>query len=336
MRHAATHALLSRPRRDHRGLGLAASTASAPPRATTASRRARARAWSCGATRSCASWSTSSTSATTSTSTAAPSASAATSSRSSPPTRRDRDPRRVLRRRDRGHQRGRPGARQGAGHARSVRGLPGLALRHAAAAAAHGDRRRSRTSCASGSTSYDKQDASSRSSASSSARCTTSRCSSRWASATASRTTRATSRGAGRAIRRRRSSTTSPRTFCSFVDESHQTVPQVGGDVPRRSRPQGDAGRVRLPPAERARQPAAQVRGVRGARRDQVHLRLGHARRLRARARRSGVVVEQIIRPTGLLDPADQGAARRRPGRRSARRDPRARRKKTSASSSPR
>ena len=36
------------------------------------------------------------------------------------------------------------------------------------------------------------------------------------------------------------------------------------GDVPRRPRAQGDAGRVRLPPAERARQPAAQVRGVRG------------------------------------------------------------------------
>ena len=38
-------------------------------------------------------------------------------------------------------------------------------------------------------------------------------------------------------------------------------------DVPRRSLAQGDAGRVRLPPAVGARQPAAQVRGVGAARR---------------------------------------------------------------------
>ena len=44
----------------------------------------------------------------------------------------------------------------------------------------------------------------------------------------ASRTTRATSRGASRASRRPRSSTTSRRTSCSIVDESHQTIPQVG------------------------------------------------------------------------------------------------------------
>ena len=32
-------------------------------------------------------------------------------------------------------------------------------------------------------------------------------------------------------------------------------------------------------------------------------VRLGHARRLRAAANPAGVVVEQLIRPTGLIDP---------------------------------
>ena len=78
--------------------------------------------------------------------------------------------------------------------------------------------------------------------------------------------------------------------------------------VPRRPRAQGDAGRVRLPPAVGARQPAAQLRGVRGA---------ASARRSTSRRRPAtyeleksgGVVVEQIIRPTGLVDPAGRGAA---------------------------
>ena len=63
------------------------------------------------------------------------------------------DPRRVLRRRGRGDQRGRSAARRGARPARPLRGLPGLALRHAAPAAEPRDRRRSATSSASGSTS---------------------------------------------------------------------------------------------------------------------------------------------------------------------------------------
>ena len=58
-------------------------------------------------------------------------------------------------------------------------------------------------------------------------------------------------------------SITSPRTSCSSSTRAHQTVPQIGAHVPRRPRAQGDAGRVRLPPAVGARQPAAQLRGVR-------------------------------------------------------------------------
>ena len=73
-------------------------------------------------------------------------------------------------------------------------------------------------------------------------------------------------------------------------------------DVQRRPLAQGDARRVRVPAAERARQPAAAVRRV---------ARSARARRSTSRRRRrsgsstqaKGVVVEQIIRPTGLLDP---------------------------------
>ena len=91
MRHAATRALLVAARRHHRRVGVAASTASAiaetlPRPASSSSTSGR----SCAATSCCAGWSTSSTSATTSTSTAARSACAATSSRSSRRTRRDR------------------------------------------------------------------------------------------------------------------------------------------------------------------------------------------------------------------------------------------------------
>ena len=62
-----------------------------------------------------------------------------------------------------------------------------------------------------------------------------------------------------------------------FVDESHQTVPQLGGHVPRRLQPQVHPGRIRLPPALLPRQPAAQVRGV-GGDAPRQRVRLGHAR----------------------------------------------------------
>ena len=93
-----------------------------------------------------------------------------------------------------------------------------------------------------------------------------------------------------------------PEDALIIVDESHQTVPQIRGHVPRRPVAQGSAGRVRLPAAVGARQPAAELRGVGGARRP-GGLRLGDARARTSWRRRSGVVVEQIIRPTGLIDP---------------------------------
>ena len=86
-----------------------------------------------------------------------------------------------------------------------------------------------------------------------------------------------------------------------FVDESHVTVPQIGGMFRGDYQPQGDAGRIRLPPAPRHRQPAAELRGMgRDAAADD--LRLGHAGRLGAE-RTGGVFAEQVIRPTGLIDP---------------------------------
>ena len=74
-------------------------------------------------------------------------------------------------------------------------------------------------------------------------------------------------------------------------------------DVQRRPLAQGDAGRVRLPPAV-ARSTTGRCGSTSGRQRARADdLRLGDAGRLRARRRRKGVVVEQIIRPTGLLDP---------------------------------
>jgi excinuclease ABC subunit B len=64
---------------------------------------------------------------------------------------------------------------------------------------------------------------------------------------------------------------------------------------------QGDAGRLRLPPALGARQPAAQVRGV-GAARRQVIFVSRHAGRLRAGSTRAWSSSRSSARP-GLLDP---------------------------------
>ena len=87
-----------------------------------------------------------------------------------------------------------------------------------------------------------------------------------------------------------------------FVDESHVTVPQLGGMYPRRLPPQGDARRIRLPPALVHGQPAAALRGMgRDAAADVGGLR--HAGAVGDRTKPRGVFTEQVIRPTGLIDP---------------------------------
>jgi len=84
------------------------------------------------------------------------------------------------------------------------------------------------------------------------------------------------------------------------VDESHQTLPQVGGmyrgtAAARRPWSSTASGSRRHSTTGRS---SSRVRGTRGA----GHLRVGHARGPGTREGR-GVVVEQIIRPTGLVDP---------------------------------
>ena len=67
-----------------------------------------------------------------------------------------------------------------------------------------------------------------------------------------------------------------PEDFLVVIDESHVSVPADRRHVPGRPGPQGDPGRVRLPAAQCARQPAAALRGVGGAG-GAARLRLGHA-----------------------------------------------------------
>ena len=111
-----------------------------------------------------------------------------------------------------------------------------------------------------------------------------------------------------RASRRRACSTTCRSNALLVIDESHQTIPQLGAMYKRRPLAQGDAGGVRLPPALGARQPAAQVRGV-GAARAADDLRLGDAGRA-TRPRTAAQVVEQVVRPTGPRRSARSRCAR--------------------------
>ena len=97
-----------------------------------------------------------------------------------------------------------------------------------------------------------------------------------------------------------------PKDALVIIDESHVTVPQLRGHVPGRPLAQGGAGRVRLPPAVGLRQPAAHLRGVRRRHRQTLYVSATPGRRLdelRSRAGRRRRVAEQIIRPTGLMDP---------------------------------
>ena len=87
-----------------------------------------------------------------------------------------------------------------------------------------------------------------------------------------------------------------------FVDESHVTIAADRRHVSRRLPPQGDARRIRLPPALLHGQPAAALRGVgRDAAADRRTSRRRPARWEMERT--GGVFAEQVIRPTGLIDP---------------------------------
>ena len=121
-----------------------------------------------------------------------------------------------------------------------------------------------------------------------------------------------------RASRRRRCSTTCRADALIIVDESHQTVPQVRGMY------HGDRSRKEVLVAYGFRLPSAldnrplELRGVGGAGRRSCCS--SRRRRVPTSCSQSGgAVVEQIIRPTGLVDPTDRGPAGARPGRRPAR-----------------
>ena len=129
-----------------------------------------------------------------------------------------------------------------------------------------------------------------------SARSTTWRCCARWASARGSRTTRASSTAASRASGPYCLIDYFPDDFVCFIDESHQTVPQIGGMYEGdRSRKQTlvDYG-FRLP--ERARQPPAEVRRV-PVDHAADRVRLGHAGRVRAHALRARRRADRAARP---------------------------------------
>ena len=114
-----------------------------------------------------------------------------------------------------------------------------------------------------------------------------------------------------------------PDDFVTFIDESHVTVPQIGGMY------RGDRSRKStlvefgFPPAVRARQPAAELLGVRRTE-SPVRLRVGDARRLRARTV-AGQGGRAIDSPHGPDRSRARGAARRTTGRRPARPGPRSR-----------
>ena len=109
-----------------------------------------------------------------------------------------------------------------------------------------------------------------------------------------------------------------PDDFVVFIDESHQTVPAARRHVRGRPLAQADAGRLRLPAAVGARQPAAALRRVPPAR-PADDVRLGDPRAVRAAPFEGDL---------GAADPADlhrrprgRIARDQEPDRRPARRD---------------
>ena len=96
-----------------------------------------------------------------------------------------------------------------------------------------------------------------------------------------------------------------PENALLIVDESHVTVPQIGGMYRGDFDAQVDPGGVRLPPAVLRRQPAAEVRGVGDAIRP-LTIFVSATPGPWEMERTAGVFAEQVIRPTGLIDPVTE------------------------------
>ena len=141
-----------------------------------------------------------------------------------------------------------------------------------------------------------------------------------WGGARASRTTVGTCPvGEPWASLHRRSSSTWGTTGCWWWTRATWPIPQVRGMYPGRSGAQGDPGRVRLPHAERDGQPAAEAStssiGLVRSRRSTCQRHAGGPYEIE----HSGdAVVQQIIRPTGLLDPTVEVRPAGHPGGRRA------------------
>ncbi len=102
-----------------------------------------------------------------------------------------------------------------------------------------------------------------------------------------------------------------PSRSLMFIDESHVTIPQVGGMYKRRSRAQGEPRQLRLPPAVGAGQPAAALRRVRApAAADDVHL--GDARPTTSRSMRDRSSSRSCGRPGWSIRRSRCGRRRRR------------------------
>ena len=121
---------------------------------------------------------------------------------------------------------------------------------------------------------------------------------------------------AGRA-RRLRCWTTFRRISCSLSTRAHVTLPQIRAHVQRRPRAQASAGGLRLPPAL-----ARSTTGRCSFDEFEQQHRSAHLRHAPRPApyelERAGQVVEQIIRPTGLIDPGNRRSPRHRAGGRPA------------------
>ena len=115
-----------------------------------------------------------------------------------------------------------------------------------------------------------------------------------------------------------------PENALLIVDESHVTVPQLGGMYPRRLQPQDGPVGVRLPPAVLHRQPAAEVRGM-GDASGRMTVFVSATPGPWEMERTAGVFAEQVIRPDRADRPGDRGPPGGAPGRRPAGRVPRRR-----------
>ena len=216
-------------RRDHRRLGLLHLRPGHRRGLLRPAAAAREGAGVRRATGSSARWSTSSTSATTSTSTAAPSACAATSSRSSRPTRRSgRSASSSSATRSSGSPSSTRCAAQALAELDKVAIFPGSHYVTAPETRDARHRRDPRGAARAAAGAHAPEQAARGAAARAAHPCSTWRCWSRWASARASRTTRAGSPAGRPGEPPPCLLDYFPKDFLLVIDESHQTVPQIG------------------------------------------------------------------------------------------------------------